>query len=168
MDSSGQLALMDGMEAKFSPCRRYRYELWRTWDDSAPCAVFIGLNPSTADETQDDPTIRRCMRFARDWGFGRLCMLNLFAIRETDPKKMMLAEDPVGKLNDATLNRMTVGARMVVAAWGVHGEHMNRGNAVRRMLTGRLHHLGLTKAGHPKHPLYLKASTRPSLWIHGH
>lgn len=129
------------------------------------CA-FIGLNPSTADETQDDPTIRRCIRFTREWGYDGLVMLNLFAFRATDPKVMKAQTEPVGADNDEVLLKASRKVGLVIAAWGTHGEFKGRGDAVRRLLKDcRLHHLGLSKDGHPKHPLYLKADTKPTLWI---
>lgn len=113
--------------ARFSPCRRYRYELWRRWDvPTAPFAMFIGLNPSTADETADDPTIRRCIRFARDWGFGGLLMTNLFAFRATDPAVMKAEAEPVGPENSAIIQSNACNAGIIIAAWGVHGVHMGR------------------------------------------
>lgn len=148
--------------ATFSPCRRYRYTLLRRWGDGPVC-MFIGLNPSTADETQDDPTIRRCIRYAQGWGFGGLLMANIFAWRDTDPRGMKAAEDPVGPGNDHALRGAYKLSALVVAAWGAHGEHMGRGHAVRAMLP-RLHYLRLTKGGHPGHPLYLPASLRPVEW----
>lgn len=145
--------------ARFSPCRTWRYELWRRWGH-APVAAFIGLNPSTADETQDDPTIRRCIGFAKRWGYGGLVMLNLFAYRSTDPRGLKVAADPVGPENDETLLRVTAEAGCVIAAWGAHGALFGRDAAVRRLLAHlTLDHLGLTKAGHPRHPLYLARST---------
>lgn len=146
--------------ARFSPCRNYRYELWRTWDSARPYAMFIGLNPSTADETQDDPTIRRCIRFAHDWGYGALCMGNLFALRATDPRVMLAHHEPVGPDNGATLQRLAAGAGIVVAAWGAHGTHRGR-HAWALACLPNLHHLGLTASGQPRHPLYLPASTMP-------
>jgi hypothetical protein len=146
-----------------SSCRRYRYTLRRRWGPGA-AAVFIGLNPSTADETQDDPTIRRCIGFARAWGFDALCMVNLFAYRATDPTDMKKAEDPVGDINDATLRDVAKEAGVVVAAWGAHGTYRGRDAQVRAMLLG-LHYLRLTKDGHPGHPLYLPASLRPVAWV---
>ena len=91
--------------AIFSSCRKYRYILWRRWavDCNANYAMFVGLNPSTADETDDDPTIRRCIRFAKSWGYSGLCMANLFAYRATDPKDMLVATGPVGVENDKYL-----------------------------------------------------------------
>ncbi len=151
--------------AEFSPCRRYRYSLWREWggmfgSERQGYAMFIGLNPSTADETNDDPTIRRCIAFARDWGYSALCMTNLFAYRATDPAKMLVQADPVGPDNDKTLLQLAGGSEIVVAAWGIHGDHRGRADEVRRMLP-RLHYLGLTKDGYPKHPLYLPKTLRP-------
>ena len=153
--------------ATFSPDpeKIYRYLLRRKWNDGKSC-VFIGLNPSTADETKDDPTIRRCIRFAQDWGFAQLYMLNLFAYRATDPKVMMAHPSPIGPDNMDYMERRIFSGNcgMVVAAWGVHGAHLNQGAKVREHFRGRLHHLGLTKEGFPKHPLYLKADTKPTLW----
>lgn len=150
--------------AVFSPCRTYRYQLWRKWGGSN-YAMFIGLNPSTADETLDDPTIRRCIRFAQDWGYGALCMTNIFAFRATDPKVMRAHPSPIGTDNDGHLLRLASEAGVVIAAWGVHGDHMSRGQAVRHMLwSDNMCHLGLTKDGHPKHPLYLKADLKPVKW----
>lgn len=154
-------ALVGGKSARFSPCRTYRYELWRRWDVTKPYAMFIGLNPSTADETRDDPTVRRCIRFAQDWGYGALCMTNLFAIRATDPKVMLGAANPVGPDNDETLILMTRYAGIVVAAWGAHGGHRERDQWAQQAMLGKLHHLGLTKDGKPRHPLYLRADTKP-------
>lgn len=148
--------------AVFSPCRTWRYELWRRWDVSRPTCVFVGLNPSTADETTDDNTIRRCITYAREWGFGSLCMLNLFAFRATKPSVMRRVEDPVGPDNDATLERVCRDAGLVVAAWGVHGTHRNRaGEVVNRNLLGEYAVLDLTRDGIPGHPLYLPKTLVP-------
>ena len=149
--------------ATLSPCRTYRYDLWRTWLSGDGYAVFIGLNPSTADETTDDPTIRRCVAFAKAWGYAGLCMTNLFAFRATQPKDMMQASDPVGPFNNAYLTAAACRAGVVIAAWGVHGTHHNRDRTVRELLP-RLHYLRLTKGGHPGHPLYLPAALRPQPW----
>lgn len=146
--------------ATFSPCRRYRYTLWRRWGDG-PYANFVGLNPSTADETQDDPTIRRCIRFAREWGYGALCMTNLFAFRATDPKVMLAEPAPIGPQNDDWLRASGIDAGIVIAAWGAHGGHHNRDEAVLGMFAN-MHHLGLTKDGKPRHPLYLRADSTPT------
>ncbi len=147
--------------ALFSPDRSYRYDLWRTWDDAKRSVVFIGLNPSTADENADDPTIRRCMAFATAWGFGSLCMLNLFAVCATDPRDMMRAADPVGASNNGHILDVLAGSGLIIAAWGVHGVHLGRDRELLRMVTWDIHCLGTTKDGHPRHPLYLSKLTRP-------
>lgn len=146
--------------ASFSPCRIYRYELWRSWNTGGKVCMFIGLNPSTADESKDDPTIRRCIRFAQDWGYDELCMTNLFAFRATDPKVMKAAPSPIGPDNDATLLRLSTNAAVVVAAWGVHGDHRDRARQVLGMIPN-LTALRLTKDGTPSHPLYLPANLSP-------
>lgn len=149
--------------ATLSPCRAYRYSLWRRWG-RGPYAMFIGLNPSTADETHDDPTIRRCVAFARAWGYDALCMTNLFAYRATVPADMMKAVEPVGGDNDEALTDLARGAGVVVAAWGAQGTYQRRDQAVRLLVPG-LNYLKLTKAGQPGHPLYLPASLRPVPWL---
>src|SRR5687768_16866498 len=105
--------------ARFSACRTYRFELWRIWDEDGPKLNVIGLNPSTADENLDDPTIRRCIGFARDWGFGGLVMTNLFAYRSTDPKGLAAVDDPVGPNNDYHLE-IAACSGTPLAAWGAH------------------------------------------------
>jgi hypothetical protein len=126
--------------------------------------MFVGLNPSTADETQDDPTIRRCINFAKAWGYSGLCMTNLFAYRATRPKDLMAAADPVGCENDAHLLALASEASVIVAAWGANGTHKGRNVEVRRLLP-TLHCLALTKDGHPGHPLYLQKTLIPFRWI---
>lgn len=159
--------------ATFSSCRRYRFALWRVWDAQKPYLNVVGLNPSTADETRNDPTITRCMDRARRMGFGGYRMTNLFALRSTDPKGLRGdhgLDGPVGgDDNDEEIVRSALGAGMVVAAWGVHGALDGRGEEVVRMLGRagvRLHCLGTTKDGHPKHPLYLRADVQPEpFWM---
>ena len=127
--------------------------------------MFIGLNPSTADETLDDPTIRRCIGFSKAWGYGALCMTNLFAWRDTDPKAMKRAPLPVGQDNLRHLKECAAGAGLVIAAWGKDGKFACQDDLVRKELylnNIRLHHLGLNDDGTPKHPLYLKGSTLPA------
>jgi hypothetical protein len=146
--------------AGFSPCRRWRYTLWRQWSLSSPKIAFIGLNPSTADETSDDPTVRRCIDFARRWGFGGMYMLNVFAYRSTDPRLLKTAVDPVGPGNRAALLRTCRRSKMTVACWGGWGRLFDRGRTVIELLRDSpLHCLGVTKGGHPKHPLYLPSET---------
>lgn len=154
--------------AIYSDCERYRYSLVRTWAPEGRKALFVMLNPSTATEVQNDPTVERCERRARALGFGSFCVTNIFAWRDTDPKKMRAALDPVGPDNDAAIRDWALWADQVVCAWGTHGEHLSRGPAVEALLreTGRdLYHLGLSKAGHPKHPLYIAYSQQPELWL---
>lgn len=150
--------------ANFSECRTYRYALWRRWEeDHADYAMFVGLNPSTADETNDDPTIRRCIAYAKEWGYSGLCMTNIFAFRATDPDVMKAVNDPIGPENDRWLRKCAEGAGVVVAAWGTHGTHMQRASAVQRLLP-MLSYLRLTKDGHPGHPLYLPKTLTPIAW----
>ncbi len=122
--------------------------------------TFIGLNPSTADETKDDPTIRRCIGFAKSWGFGGINMLNLFAYRSTDPNKLKVVVDPVGPENDVFLSMYCDVIGLNVVCWGTRGGFMDRGEKVIALL-GRecLSCFGFTNGGHPKHPLYLKRDT---------
>lgn len=149
--------------AIFSQCGRYRYALGRIWDSHSQHVAFVGLNPSTADERVDDPTIRRCIAFARAWGFGGIQVLNLFAYRATRPADMLCQQDPVGPDNDHHLATRARSAALVVAAWGTLGTHLARDRAVRALLPN-LHCLRLTKHGHPAHPLYLPAHLRPVPW----
>lgn len=148
----------------FSPCRTYRYSLWRHWGGEG-YAMFIGLNPSTADEIQDDPTVRRCIGFAKDWGFGGLCMTNLFAFRATDPQDMKKAIDPIGPENDRALLDLAEHAGVIVAAWGTHGTFRGRDRTVIKLIP-RLSYLRLTKDQHPAHPLYLPKTLSPVAWNH--
>lgn len=147
-------------DALFSPCRRYRYALWRRWNDRPADLVFIGLNPSTADETQDDATVKRCVQFARVWGYGGLCVANLFAFCARDPKEMMAAADPIGPDNDAWLLKLSGQASLVIAAWGNHGAFLQRSVRVRGLLPG-LQCLRRNASGEPSHPLYLSRGLRP-------
>jgi len=147
-------------DAKLSACRKYRYALWRTWDESKPFAMFIGLNPSTADETEDDPTIKRCINFAKSWGYGGLCMANLFAYRATDPNVMFSAQDPVGPENDIWLKSLAKDAGILIAAWGNDGAHLDRSKQALAILPP-LHCLKLNKSGEPAHPLYQPGTAQP-------
>jgi hypothetical protein len=120
------------------------------------------LNPSTADAARDDPTIRSCVHFTRQWGYGGLVVVNLFAWRATDPAELVAASDPVGPANDATIARYAMGRR-IIAAWGSHGELLDRDCAVLEMLGDRrrIACLGLTASGKPRHPLYSARDTVP-------
>jgi len=154
--------------ANFSRCRRYRYTLWRRWSDEGPQVMIIGLNPSTADAKSDDPTIRRCIRFAHDWGGGGLVVVNLFAYRATYPSDLKAQPAPIGPRNDLWIRRMAAQSQIVVAAWGNHGAWLDRADGVRRMLQGKLSCLRLTSAGQPAHPLYLPARLFPRPWRDEH
>jgi len=159
--------LFGGMQrsAEFSECRTWRYSLIRVWDESLPLVVFVLLNPSTADEFQDDPTNRRGINFAASWGFGSVVFVNLFAIRSPYPKKIKEVPDPIGPDNDSYILTWAGKADKVICAWGVHGDYENRNKDVLALLSEhKLHHLGLTKDRHPKHPLYLKADLTPLDW----
>lgn len=123
--------------------------------------VFIGLNPSTADENKDDPTIRRCIGFAKRFGFDGVVMLNLFAFRATLPEVMKAAPNPVGPHNDAVIKSYL--GNTFIAAWGVHGSFLGRDREVSAMIP-ELFCLGTTKEGHPRHPLYLKNDAELKLW----
>jgi hypothetical protein len=146
--------------ALFDPGGRYRYRLWRRWAAGRTVA-FVMLNPSTADADRDDPTIRRCAGFARAWGFGGMTVVNLFALRATDPARLRRARDPVGRDNDRHIAAAAADASMVLVAWGVHGALDGRDRTVLALLAGRQPRcLGVTRGGHPRHPLYLPAATR--------
>jgi len=154
--------------AVYSDCERYRYSLTRVWDSAAPRVVFAMLNPSTATEQANDPTIERCEQRARRLGFGGFRAVNIFALRATDPHDMRAADDPTGPDNAQALADAAEWGNMVIAAWGVHGAHRNQGPTAATALRAAgytLHHLGLTKAGHPRHPLYLPYSAQPTLWL---
>jgi hypothetical protein len=153
--------------AVYSDCERYRYLLTRVWDPDGAKALFVMLNPSTATEVQNDPTVERCERRARALGFGAFRVCNIFAFRATDPKVMRRAADPVGPANDAAIRESCFWADIIVCAWGTHGAHLGRGPEVERLMraTGRpLNHLGLTQDGHPKHPLYIGYQVAPMPW----
>lgn len=156
--------------AEFSDCEQYRYSLWRTWTNdglNGRLCAFIGLNPSTATETVDDPTIRRCVGFCKSWGFDGYVMLNLFAFRATDPRDMKAHVEPIGDRNTYAILNWANCCSQIVAAWGNHGTHLNRAADLSYDLRDhgyKIHHLGLTKTSQPKHPLYLRADTQPVVW----
>lgn len=139
----------------------YRYDLIRGWDEGTTCA-FIGLNPSTADALNDDPTIRRCIGFAKDWGHGRLVMLNAYAYRCTYPQGLLNVVDPIGPLNDQYLRYWLNKCEMVIAAWGT-GINITRQKYLVKLFPD-LHILKLTKHGFPAHPLYLRKDLVPIRW----
>lgn len=155
--------------AVFSVDRRYRYLLWRNWsaglerDERHP--VFVLLNPSTADANQDDPTIRRCIGFARTWGFGGVKIVNLFGFRSTNPRLLREERDPVGPDNDAVIDEAISGESLVVCGWGIGGELNGRDISwLIRHASLELHVLGETVGGHPRHPLYMPKTTQAIRW----
>jgi len=142
----------------------YRYRLTRTWDVEKPTLAFIMLNPSTADATTDDPTIRRCLGYAEDWGYGRLVVGNLFAYRTSDPSELRDHESPVGPENDRHLREIASEADRVVAAWGTDGDLYDREREVCNLLDVDLYALNTTKHGHPNHPLYQPKDAEPEVY----
>ncbi len=148
--------------AIFDKTQEYRYVLWRTWDQNAPRITFIMLNPSTANEFENDPTIRRCISFAKQWGFGSLGVVNLFAYRATNPIEIYTVDDPIGKENDLHILRELEKTELVILAWGTKGAYLNRDKNVLDMLSSfDLFAIDISKEGHPKHPLYLKGDSTP-------
>ncbi|MEM9247442.1 MAG: DUF1643 domain-containing protein [Pseudomonadota bacterium] len=153
--------------AVYSPCELYRYALTRIWAPEGRKLLCVMLNPSTATEVQNDPTVERCERRARALGYGAFRVCNIFAFRATDPKVMRAAADPIGPENDAAIAEGAAWSDSILCAWGSHGAHLERGPAVAALLrtTGRpLTHVGLTKGGHPRHPLYVGYAVQPEPW----
>jgi hypothetical protein len=153
--------------ATFSTCRRWRYLLWRRWDDAKPVANFLMLNPSTADEYRLDPTCARARDFAARWGYGALIVTNVFAWRATDPFEMKAAQDPVGPGNDRAIVKAAKESAIVVCAWGNHAAHAARSVYVRALLRNAgvvPHALRLNAGGEPAHPLYLPKKLRAQPW----
>ncbi len=155
------------MSAVFSGCGQYRYSLTRGWGEAKhPALCWILLNPSTADATNDDPTIRRCIGYAKAWGYDFMYVVNLFAFRATSPKDMKAATDPVGPDCDRWIWDAVSGSNKVIAGWGQHGTHRGRSGEVRQMLMSAgvpLYCLKRAKDGQPMHPLYLPANLEPQL-----
>ncbi len=149
--------------AIFSPDRKYRYDLCRIWKENKNSICFVCLNPSTADENIDDPTVRRCIRYADSWGYGGIYMLNLFAFRSTDPSNLYTEKFPIGDENDKHIRFVSEMCDMTILAWGNHGKYMDRSSAV-LSIVARPYYLKLTNSGEPGHPLYLKKDLRPIEW----
>lgn len=161
--------------AVFSPCWTWRYRLTRRVAFGPPTVantvLFIGLNPSTADESNNDPTVTRMMGFARSWGYVRLIVCNIFAFRATDPDEMKRAANPIGEqrgrlnVNDEAIKTAADESALVVCAWGNHGAFLQRGDWVTKILqwnpSRSLKCLGTNKDGSPKHPLYIRANATP-------
>jgi hypothetical protein len=149
-------------DAVISDCGKYRYLLRRAWDHSLPRALFIMLNPSTADAEIDDPTIRSCIRLTKALGYGSFEVINLFGLRTTNPDELANAHDPIGPRNadigDAAISRCDI----AICAWGAHPMALRRSRDMRGWVRGwkpAAYCFGLTKNGRPKHPLYLQTGT---------
>lgn len=166
---SKQLTLGTKTGADFSLCRKYRYKLWRIWDNNKPIMMFLMLNPSTADETQNDPTVERCERRARMSSFGGVVICNIFAFRATDPKDMKAASDPIGPDNNTIIIAESKAAEIVVCAWGNHGSFNNRSAEIKKMLFAEhivVHAIKISKSGEPAHPLYQPYARVPLFWTY--
>ncbi len=149
--------------ALYSKCEQYRYRLRRHWEDGKRIA-FLMLNPSTATELKNDPTVERCERRALNLGYGGFEVINIFALRSTDPKGLYSSDDPIGALNDQAILDAVNNCDDVLCAWGNHGALGARGHIVRQIISTAdrpLLHLGITKIGQPKHPLYVSYATQP-------
>ncbi len=148
----------------------YRYSLWREWDIDKSKIVFIMLNPSKADASIDDPTLRRCISFAKFWDYGSLIVVNLFAFRTASPLELKKVDNPIGKQNDRHLKKAIKLADQVVVAWGNNGKLMQRDRHVLELLSKQNiqpHCLGITKSGYPSHPLYISCGEQPNAYISG-
>lgn len=154
--------------AYFGDSTNYRYTLWRRWSECrvSEMMAVIGLNPSTADSVNNDPTIRRCIDFAKRWQFQGLIMLNLFSWRATDPAVMIKQIDPIGRENDDAIKEICSHAGRVMLAWGNDGVHMGRAEKVLSMIKPLCNPVFLKRnaSGQPAHPLYVHSSTQPILW----
>ena len=153
-------------EADISDDEVYRYSLRRTWDQSAGSCLFVMLNPSKATAVDGDPTINKCVNYARSWGYGTLLVGNLFALRSPSPAVLYRHEDPIGPRNNETLIALGNQSDLTVVAWGAHGLHLGRGPSVLSMLrrsipNGSVHCLRTVKNGQPGHPLYLPGDATP-------
>ena len=149
--------------AKFSKCRKYRYTLWRTWDHLKPKVMFLGLNPSTADEINNDPTVTRCINYSKSWGYGGMYMMNIFAFRTTYPIELKKTKDPVGKKNDYWIMKIYNDVDKCIGAWGNDGEFENRSEDIFSLIP-KLYCLKINNSGQPAHPLYLKSNLTPFLF----
>ena len=147
-------------KANISKDKIYRYTLSRTWDSTKPTVLFIGLNPSIADENIDDPTITRCINFAKDWGYGTLLMANLFAFRSTYPKEIYLIDDPIGQDNDHYILECVKQSDLIIACWGNNGTYMDREKIIKELVPN-LYCLQKNKNGTPHHPLRLPRDINP-------
>lgn len=159
-----------GGSATFDRTRRYRYTLSRFWmkdREHSHRVIFIMLNPSQANATDNDPTIRACSQFAQAWGYPQLEVVNLFAYRTPHPSALAQAEDPIGPDNDRYLLAAAAAADKIILAWGNWGSFLNRDQAVVTLLTPHSHKLYClihNRSGQPRHPLYVSRMTVPQRW----
>ncbi len=144
----------------------YRYLLWREWDSNLKTVSFIMFNPSRADAEINDPTITRCINFAKSWGYGRLEVVNLFAYRTSKPSLLKQAVEPIGKDNDRYIVEAVKRSDKVILAWGNHGTWQKQDLYVLQLLKNykHLYSLGITKKGCPRHPLYLRSTIKPQMY----
>ena len=147
--------------AVISKDSKYRYKLWRIWDESKPLILWIMLNPSTADALYDDKTIKKCTNYTYAWDYGGLYVGNLFAYRATEPKELEFASDPIGLENVRHLYSMRKKCSMILCAWGSFSMVKYIKEKYYFLEKEELFCLGLNKSGEPKHPLYLKSNIIP-------
>lgn len=156
--------------AIISACGLYRYRLSRVWSEARAALPFVMLNPSTADADIDDPTIRRCMAFARRDDYGGIEVANLYALRATDPEALWQHPDPFGPENEGHLRDVALASvsygTPVVCGWGAKGRDNTRAVRIMQLAGARLVCLGKTKKGLPRHPLYLRGD-QPFESLHG-
>lgn len=169
-DKTLKWAIEEKRTAVFSPCRKWRYHLQHVWDDNQPNLLWLMLNPSTADETQNDPTVERCEQRARMWGYGGVEIYNIFGFRATDPNNMKAYGDPVGPDNDKWITKFALKSQqtLAIAGWGNHGSHNKRNEEIIKIITqnnGRVKALKINASGDPKHPLYVGYAQKPVLFI---
>ena len=151
--------------ADFDQTGKYRYKLWRIWNKDEPTILFIMLNPSTANAETDDPTIRRCLNFAKSWGYGGIEVVNLFALVSSDPEKLLTTPNSIGENNGQVILQASGRSKKIIVAWGAFREAIARGKEVIRLLDKfDIYCLGRTKSGHPKHPLYLRSDVNPVIY----
>jgi len=156
--------------AEFSPCGRYRYNLTRIWDVKLSVipnlACWLMLNPSTADAMRNDPTVEGVERRSREWGFDGFIVVNLFALRATDPAEMLAHHEPVGPKNDTAIAEAVSKSAVTICAWGTKGKHLGRSEHVLSLLAGReLYCLRRNADGSPEHPLYIPRAIHPVRWL---
>ncbi len=150
--------------ASFSHCKNYRYKLWRIWDDEKPLIAFCMLNPSTADASSNDPTVERCQRRAEQMGYGGLIVINVFALRSTDPKNLYTHEDPIGPKNSQAISQVAKEVKTVVCGWGKHGSFLKRDRRTLLIIKSagaQTMALKINKDGSPAHPLYIGYDVKP-------